>query len=75
MMREMMEEIFEEVRVENGSLSWYEVFDSDLFEVVCERIAGRLGLDRGEYDFWAEMLDWEVGGEFTEWYNEMSGDL
>ena len=75
MNREMMEEIFWTVGEEHGTSVWYEIYDSDLFEEVCERIARVLGLDRGEYDFWSEMLDWEVGGEFTEWLNEMAGDL
>ena len=72
--REMMEEIFEGVCRENN-MAWYEVFDGDLFEVVCEKIARAMGLDIGDYDTWCDMLDWEVGGEFSEWINEMGGDL
>ena len=74
MNREMMEEIFENVCRENN-MAWYEVFDGDLFEQVCETIARAMGLDIGEYDSWREMLDWEVGGEFSEWIGEMGGDL
>lgn len=74
MNREMMEEIFENVCRENG-MAWYEVFDGDLFEVVCEMIAVKMGLNIGEYDTWCEMLDWEVGGEFTAWISEMGEDL
>lgn len=74
MTREMMEEVFSGVCMETGS-EWYEVFDSDLFEVVCSRIAGMMGLEIGEYDTWSDMLDWEVGGEFSEWISEMGGDL
>ena len=55
MNREMMEEIFWTVGEEHGTSTWYEIYDSDLFEEVCERIA-RVG-------------------EFTEWLNEMAGDL
>jgi len=75
MTRENMEEIFWAVGEEHGVSNWYEIFDSDLFEEVCERIARTLGLDRGEYDLWSEMLDWTIGGEFSEWMSEMAEDL
>ena len=75
MSREMMEEIFWMVGEEHGTCIWYEIFDSDLFEIVCERIARKLGFtELGEYDLWSELLDWETE-EFSGWYSEMVGDL
>lgn len=74
MTREMMEMIFTMVCVETGC-DWFEVFDSDLFEVVCSRIAAEAGLGLGDYDSWADMLDEEIGGEFSAWVSEMGGDL
>jgi hypothetical protein len=37
------EEIFEEVMIENEIEEWYELFDSDDFEIVEERIVKELG--------------------------------
>ena len=61
-MMERFEEIFEEYLVE-VERDWYEVFDSEEFEVVESRIAAEFG---------AEALESE---EFTAWTSEMGWDL
>lgn len=62
-MRDMFEEVFMEVAEEHDAEAWYEVFDSDLFDIVCDRISARLGHDCQDDD------------EFVEWESEMAMDL
>lgn len=53
------EEIFEEVMIENEIEEWYELFDSDDFEIVEERIVKELGkeiLKSEEYNNWIEIM-------------------
>lgn len=53
------EEIFEEVIIENEIEEWYELFDSDDFEIVEERIVKELGkeiLKSEEYNNWIEIM-------------------
>lgn len=72
MTREMMEEIFEGY-CERYNLSWYEVFDGDLFDSVMVEIATAEGFTEEDGD----LLDvlFENDPVFVEWYNEMAGDL
>lgn len=63
MMQEMFEEVFSQVGQEFGCEGWWEVYDSDLFDVVCERISVRLG-----YDCWENT-------EFIMWQSQMGEDL
>lgn len=71
---EMIEEMFENLCAENDA-AWYDAFEGELLENMCEEIARREGLGLGNYDSWAEMLDHEMGGEFSRWYCEMSDEL
>ena len=59
----MFEQIFEEVMEMLGLEAWYELFDSDDFEIVEERISEALG-----YDCWEDE-------EFIAWHREMAEDL
>lgn len=65
MNREMMEEIFENVCMEND-MAWYEVFDGDLMEEVNNRIMVAAG--------WTEE-DLENNSEYCKWTYEMGMDL
>lgn len=62
-MVEKFEEIFWQVGDENGVNEWYNIFDSDLFDVVRDRIVNEFGDD---------VLD---SDEFLDWYDEMYEDL
>ena len=59
----MFEQIFEEVMEMLGLEAWYELFDSDDFEIVEERISAALG-----YDCWKDE-------EFIAWHREMAEEL
>lgn len=59
----MFEQIFEEVMEMLGLEAWYELFDSDDFEIVEEHISESLG-----YDCWEDE-------EFLTWYREMAEEL
>ena len=61
-MRERFEEIFEQVQVELD-LDWYELYDSDKFDIVVALIVAEFG---------EEVLD---SNEYSEWSNEMYWDL
>lgn len=62
-MVEKFEEIFWQVGDENGVNEWYNIFDSDLFDVVRDRIVNEFDDDVLESD------------EFLDWYDEMCEDL
>lgn len=62
-MYEMFEEIFAEVMREVGASAWYELFDSDGFVMVEDRVSEKLGYDCYECE------------EFCKWACEMSEDL
>ncbi len=62
MKEERFEEIFEEVMKEL-ELCWWELFDSDDFEIVVERV---------EDEFGAEVLESE---EWKNWVHEMAEEL
>ena len=62
-MYEMFDTIFAEVMVELGLTGWWELFDSDEFEIVEERITEMLGYDCFE------------DADFLAWYREMAEDL
>lgn len=64
-MTEMFEMVFEVV-MEELELSWYELFDSEQFEIVEERIASSLGISVEEL---SEM------DEYIAWTSEMAMDL
>lgn len=59
----MFEEVFEKVMDELNISNWWELFDSDSFSIVEERISHILG-----YDCWDCR-------EFVNWYNDMCMDL
>ena len=61
-MRERFEEIFAQVQVELN-LDWWELYDSDKFDVVIALIVAEFG---------EEVLD---SDEYSEWENEMYWDL
>ena len=59
----MFERIFEEVMEEMGMTAWYDLLDSEDFEIVELRISTELG-----YDCW-------TSEEFVSWYRDMCADL
>ena len=61
-MKERFEEIFAQVQVELD-LDWWELYDSDKFDVVIALIVAEFG---------EEVLD---SDEYSEWENEMYWDL
>ena len=61
---EIFEEIFWQVGEEFGLTTWWEIFDSEAFEIVETRIAKQFGV--------SEVT--EIEG-YTEWYNEMAEEL
>ena len=63
-MTEMFERIFDEVMNEMNVGSWYELYDSENFEVVEKRIAKELGIE-----------DAYENEEFCKWETEMYWDL
>ena len=54
-MMEMFDKVFDEVMEENGLENWYELFDSDEFGEVEERVSNLLGYDCWDND---EFCDW-----------------
>ena len=65
-MFELFEEVFEEVMEEVGATGWWEVYDSEHYDTVFERIAERMGITTDEL---GERED------FREWDHEMAMDL
>lgn len=61
---EIFEEIFWQVGEEFGLTAWWEIFDSEAFEIVETRIAKRFGVSEAS----------EVKG-FTMWETEMAEEL
>lgn len=59
----MFEQVFGEVMIEMNFDGWWELFDSDAFEIVEERISALLG-----YDCWDNE-------DFVAWHDEMCEDL
>jgi hypothetical protein len=62
-MFEVFEEVFEEVMEMFGMKEWWELFDSEEFSVVEEKLVERFG---------ESVLESE---EFCSWVGEMGGDL
>lgn len=62
-MVEVFEEVFGEVMEELGLEGWYELFDSEEFELVEDRIEAMFG---------AEVFESE---EYISWVHEMAWDL
>ena len=61
-MTERFEEIFEEAMTEMN-LTWYELFDSDKFDIVESRIVTEFGedvLESAEYIAWTSEMAWEL---------------
>ena len=61
-MKERFEEIFEQVQVELD-LDWWELYDSDKFDVVVALIVTEFGeevLDSDEYSDWVNEMYWEL---------------
>ena len=65
-MYELFEEIFWEVGEENNLTAWWEIYDSEIYDTVCERIAERMGISEEEL---GERED------FREWDSEMAEEL
>lgn len=63
-MTEMFERVFEEVMDELNLNAWYELYDSEKFSIVENRIAEKLGI-----------TDPYENEEFCNWENEMYNDL
>lgn len=65
-MFELFDEVFGEVMDEVGASDWWEVYDSEHYDTVFERIAERMGITTDELsereDFW-------------KWSGEMAMDL
>ena len=61
---EIFEEIFWQVGEEYGLTGWWEIYDSEAFDEVEDRIAKRFGV-----------ADASEVPEFSEWNDEMAGDL
>ena len=60
-MKERFEEIFEQVQVELD-LDWWELYDSDKFDVVVALIVAEFGeevLDSDEYSDWVNEMYWD----------------
>ena len=60
----MFERVFDEVMTELNINNWWELYDSDNFEIVEKRIAENLGIEDA-YD----------NEEFRKWETEMYWDL
>ena len=61
-MKERFEEIFEQVQVELD-LDWWELYDSDKFDVVVSLIVAEFGeevLDSDEYSDWVNEMYWDL---------------
>ena len=61
-MKERFEEIFEQVQVELD-LDWWELYDSDKFDVVVALIVTEFGeevLDSDEYSDWVNEMYWDL---------------
>ena len=61
-MRERFEEIFAQVQVELD-LDWWELYDSDKFDVVIALIVAEFGeevLDSDEYSDWENEMYWDL---------------
>lgn len=63
-MYELFESIFEEVMNELNISNWWELADSNSFEIVENRVAEALGITEA-YE----------SSEFCEWANEMAAEL
>lgn len=61
---EIFEEIFWQVGEEHGLDSWWEIYDSEIFDEVADRIAERFGVSEAE----------EIP-EFQSWVEEMTDEL
>ena len=60
--QEMFEEVFEEAMVEFDK-AWYELYDSDDFAIVEQRIVERYGaeaLESEEYHAWEREMYWDL---------------
>ena len=61
-MRERFEEIFEQVQAELD-LDWWELYDSDKFDIVVALIVAEFGeevLDSDEYSGWENEMYWDL---------------
>ena len=61
-MKERFEEIFAQVQVELD-LDWWELYDSDKFDVVIALIVAEFGeevLDSDEYSDWVNEMYWDL---------------
>ena len=61
-MKERFEEIFEQVQIELD-LDWWELYDSDKFDIVVALIVTEFGeevLDSDEYSEWETEMYWDL---------------
>ena len=61
-MRERFEEIFAQVQIELD-LDWWELYDSDKFDIVIALIVAEFGeevLDSDEYSDWVDEMYWDL---------------
>ena len=61
-MKERFEEIFEQVQIELD-LDWWELYDSDKFDIVVALIVAEFGegvLDSDEYSEWETEMYWDL---------------
>ena len=65
-MFELFEEVFEEVMEEVNATGWWEVYDSEYYDIVLERIAERMGISE------EELTERE---DFCKWDSQMAEDL
>lgn len=70
----IFEEIFDEVATELNVSAWYELFDSDKYDVVITRIGERFGYETEDTEaLFDELFDTLDG--FADWHNTMAMDL
>ena len=68
------EEIFDEVMTELGISAWYDLFDSDDYNLVVTRIGERFGYETEDAEtLFDEMFESLEG--FADWHNTMAMDL
>lgn len=70
----MLDKIFWAIGHKHNVTVWYEIFDSDLFDEVCEEIARVNGIRWNNDDDLFDKLCDEVEG-FSDWYKEMCEEL
>ena len=70
----MLDKIFWMIGKKHNINTWWEIFDSELFNEVCEEIARTYGITWNNDDDLFDKLCDEVKG-FSEWNKEMAEEL